>query len=284
MADNDGQDDINDMHGAEDNGTDEPPSKRSRSEGRRLECRVLIQSKCAGAIIGKGGTNISRLRSEYKATVTVPDCPGPERVLTVMADADTTCDVLLDIIPKINDDRDGDSELRMLVHQSQVGGIIGRAGFKIKELREQTGANIKVYSQCCPSSTERIVQVSGAPKVIIDCVQKIFDLLYDSPIKGVNHAYDPNNFDEMYANEYGGYGGDNFGGRGGGRMGGGGGGGGMGGGMRGGGGFRGGRFGDRGAGGGRFGGRGGMQGGFGGGRDMERRPGGMMRNQSGGFR
>jgi heterogeneous nuclear ribonucleoprotein K len=33
-------------------------------------------------------------------------------------------------------DDDFDCELRMLVHQSQAGCIIGRAGFKIKELRE----------------------------------------------------------------------------------------------------------------------------------------------------
>jgi predicted RNA-binding protein YlqC (UPF0109 family) len=29
-----------------------------------------------------------------------------------------------------------DCELRMIVHQSQAGCIIGRAGFKVKELRE----------------------------------------------------------------------------------------------------------------------------------------------------
>lgn len=31
---------------------------------------------------------------------------------------------------------DFDCEMRLLVHQSQAGCIIGRAGFKIKELRE----------------------------------------------------------------------------------------------------------------------------------------------------
>ena len=31
---------------------------------------------------------------------------------------------------------DFDCDIRMLVHQSQAGCIIGRAGFKIKELRE----------------------------------------------------------------------------------------------------------------------------------------------------
>lgn len=33
-----------------------------------------------------------------------------------------------------------DKDLKMLVHQSQAGAIIGRAGFKIKELREVSPA------------------------------------------------------------------------------------------------------------------------------------------------
>lgn len=32
----------------------------------------------------------------------------------------------------------------MIVHQSHAGALIGRAGTKIKELREATRANIKV--------------------------------------------------------------------------------------------------------------------------------------------
>ena len=39
-------------------------------------------------------------------------------------------------------DLDFDADIRMLVHQSQAGCIIGRAGFKIKELREVSDALI----------------------------------------------------------------------------------------------------------------------------------------------
>lgn len=35
-----------------------------------------------------------------------------------------------------NKRNDSESELRMIVHQSQAGCIIGRQGFKVKELRE----------------------------------------------------------------------------------------------------------------------------------------------------
>ena len=42
------------------------------------------------------------------------------------------------------EDDGGSRELRLLIHQSIVGGIIGKSGSKIKEIRENTGANIKV--------------------------------------------------------------------------------------------------------------------------------------------
>ena len=42
------------------------------------------------------------------------------------------------------EDDGGARELRLLIHQSIVGGIIGKSGSKIKEIRENTGAHIKV--------------------------------------------------------------------------------------------------------------------------------------------
>ncbi|XP_022186938.1 heterogeneous nuclear ribonucleoprotein K [Nilaparvata lugens] len=210
------------------------PQKRFRGNPNDIEVRLLIPSKVAGSIIGKGGKNISRLRSDYKATVTVPDCPGPERILTVSAsDVDTVLKVTNEIVPNLEDfspsGRGGkssdDVDLRMLVHQSQAGCIIGKAGGKVKELREKTGARIKIYTNCCPDSTDRVVQITGKGNTCVNCVREIIDLLKSAPVKGVENPYDPHNFDDLYPDEYGGYG--SAGGGMGGRGGGGGGGGGM---------------------------------------------------------
>ncbi|BFZ01643.1 hypothetical protein BsWGS_04683 [Bradybaena similaris] len=183
--------------------------KRRRGEGPRIELRILMQSKNAGAIIGKGGANINRLRNDYKASVTVPDSNGPERVLSIGAELGTVLDILLDVLPDMEDSRnrrnDTESELRIIVHQSQAGCIIGRQGFKVKELREKTGANIKVYSTCCPNSTDRVVAVSGKPKVVVGCIEEILELLQQAPPKGPINLYDPSYSDEFLAPDYGGY-------------------------------------------------------------------------------
>ncbi|KAI8737901.1 heterogeneous nuclear ribonucleoprotein K-like isoform X1 [Biomphalaria glabrata] len=183
--------------------------KRRRGEGPRIELRILMQSKNAGAIIGKGGANINRLRNDYKASVTVPDSNGPERVLSIGAELGTVLDMLLDILPEMEDSRnkrsDSESELRMIVHQSQAGCIIGRQGFKVKELREKTGANIKVYSTCCPNSTDRVVAITGKPKIVVGCIEEIIELLQQAPPKGPINPYDPSFSDEFLAPEYGGF-------------------------------------------------------------------------------
>lgn len=54
-----------------------------------------------------------------------------------------------------------DVDIRMLVHQSHAGAIIGKQGIKIKELRELTQAQIKVFQECAPQSTDRVVLISA---------------------------------------------------------------------------------------------------------------------------
>merc|ERR1719374_506438 len=174
-----------------------------------------MASKASGAIIGKSGANIKRLREAFKAGVTIPDCNGPERILTVTAELGTALEVLLDILPRTlegpagsvpADPSTADVEARLLIHQSQAGPVIGRSGSKIKDLREETKTNIKVFSQCCPGSSDRVVQISGKVEAVVDTIQRVLELGTESGIKGTVQPYDPFNFNEFGANEYGGFG------------------------------------------------------------------------------
>jgi len=234
----------------------------------KFEMRILVPSKMAGSVIGKGGKNIQKIRTEFEAQIRIPDAPGPERVMAVVAaNPEMAVNVLQGAIPYMYEiseesyeDKQTERELRLLIHQSIVGGIIGKGGQKIKEIRENCGANIKVFSNCAPQSSDRCVQVNGSVDKIVPALQMIFDVVSNTDIKGHENHYDPNNFDALYASDYGGYGGGmEDGGRSGGRGRGGG---------RGGGRGRGGGYGGYGGGdGGGYGGRGGGYGGgdFGGG-------------------
>uniref|UniRef100_A0A8C6WMC8 Heterogeneous nuclear ribonucleoprotein K n=1 Tax=Neogobius melanostomus TaxID=47308 RepID=A0A8C6WMC8_9GOBI len=182
--------------------------KRSRNSDEMVELRILLQSKNAGAVIGKGGKNIKALRTDYNASVSVPDSSGPERILSISADIETVGEILLKIIPTLEEYQqyngvDFDCELRLLIHQSLAGSIIGVKGAKIKELRENTKTSIKLFQECCPQSTDRVVLVGGKTERVVDCIKTILDLIAEAPIKGRAQPYDPNFYDETY--DYGGF-------------------------------------------------------------------------------
>ncbi|KFW09921.1 Heterogeneous nuclear ribonucleoprotein K, partial [Eurypyga helias] len=211
---------------------EEQAFKRSRNTDEMVELRILLQSKNAGAVIGKGGKNIKALRTDYNASVSVPDSSGPERILSISADTETIGEILKKIIPTLEEvfcfffklffpqliffffpvcalqyqhykGNDFDCELRLLIHQSLAGGIIGVKGAKIKELRENTQTTIKLFQECCPHSTDRVVLIGGKPDRVVECIKIILDLISESPIKGRAQPYDPNFYDETY--DYGGF-------------------------------------------------------------------------------
>ena len=52
-----------------------------------------------------------------------------------------------------------DFKIRLLVHQSQAGCIIGKGGYKIKELREVADSLLLVISNACIF-----------PSLLLDCI------------------------------------------------------------------------------------------------------------------
>uniref|UniRef100_A0A1A9VGB2 K Homology domain-containing protein n=1 Tax=Glossina austeni TaxID=7395 RepID=A0A1A9VGB2_GLOAU len=81
------------------------PDKRNRRNDDQV--RVLIPSNIAGAIIGKGGQHIQKMRTQ----------------------------------------RDDEYDVRLLIHQSLAGCIIGKGGQKIKEIRDVSNPFIMTDSE-----------------------------------------------------------------------------------------------------------------------------------------
>lgn len=179
------------------NGNNPPKKARGGGVDGGVEMRLLIPARSAGGIIGKRGANIQDMREQFKAQIQIPDSDTAERVLRVFANIQSCGEIILRVIPCINEERRGDEEfeatIRLLVHQSNAGTIIGMKGFKIKELREKTGAIIKVHQEYCPNSTDRVCQISGKPEVVSECLKLILDLIEKAPPKGPVIKYDPGN-------------------------------------------------------------------------------------------
>ncbi|KAI4467499.1 kh domain containing rna binding protein [Holotrichia oblita] len=228
------------------------PQKKTRRGDEEL--RLLIPSKVAGSIIGKGGQNITKLRSQYKASITVPDCPGPERMLTLSSDLESICSIVNDVVPNLeerhsvlsyppififllyfperlenkwrrirpeNDDTPEPSGMRHRQRRKQdQGDQRSNINFIIIAFLQKTGARIKIFSNWAPQSTDRIIQIVGEPAKCIDTIREVITLIKTNPIKGPVSPYDPHNYDDYYAEEYGGYGNSGSDRRGGGQRGG----------------------------------------------------------------
>ncbi|KAI3386363.1 hypothetical protein SNEBB_005996 [Seison nebaliae] len=187
--------------------------KRARSKDDTL-LRLLVPSRHAGALIGKGGTNIKRLRSDNNVGVNVPDCKGPERLLTIEGALDDTLKCLgdayvllsereLDIVGKKEEEIDHD--VRFLLHASQAGCVIGKRGDKIKNLRKSYKIDLRCYAECCPASTDRVVRLQGKLDEIKKCIGEIMESCRLAPPRGPITNYDPFNYNEDFAHLYGGW-------------------------------------------------------------------------------
>jgi len=190
-------------HESPSGGKDRPPK-----DANDIEVRLLIPSKTAGSIIGKGGSIISRIRSEYPAHINIPDCPGPERIVTVSGPQTAVIKVVEEIIIALDESAmvKGEADIRLLTHMSTAGAIIGKGGAKIKDLREMCGGIVKVFSNSCPQSTDRVIQVMGELQRVVQTVTNVIESLQTSIMKGADHPYNPFNCEELFAHEYGGWG------------------------------------------------------------------------------
>lgn len=138
---------------------------------REIQLRLLVRRREAGALIGKRGSNIKRLRDSFPASLfSIPDTGnGPERVVCLMTDEQSLVAILSDItgllLQKLVQIRSFDLttttatsttnnnnnnnphhnnpakhnieqiELKLLIHSSHAGTLIGLAGQTIKRLR-----------------------------------------------------------------------------------------------------------------------------------------------------
>ncbi|KAL4701456.1 hypothetical protein H8959_015460 [Pygathrix nigripes] len=183
---------------------EEQAFKRSRNTAEMVELHILLQSKNAGAVIGKGGKNIKALRTEYSANVSVPDSSGPKRILSISADIETIGEILKKIILTLEEGLQLPSPIAtsQLLLESDAVECLNyqhyKGSAKIKELRENTQTTIKLFQECCPYSTDRVVLIGGKSNRVVECVKIILDLISESPIKGCAQPYGPNFYNETY--------------------------------------------------------------------------------------
>ncbi|NWI18147.1 PCBP4 protein, partial [Crypturellus soui] len=162
-----------------------------------LTLRMLMHGKGAGNSRSIPAMGACR-HPQSSARITISEGSCPERITTITGSTDAVFRAVSMIAFKLEEDLgDGGAPgrapvtLRLVIPASQCGSLIGKAGAKIREIRESTGAQVQVAGDLLPNSTERAVTVSGGPDTIVQCVRQICAVILESPPKGATIPYHP---------------------------------------------------------------------------------------------
>ena len=188
-----------------------PPSTTGTAKSpNAVEARILLDNIHVGGIIGKSGSNIKRVRDDSGAAVSILKSDSTSRsiehrVMTIKGLHQQVCRAISDVAVLIYDsiqrtkddtlvdtdtinttsldDPDIITSIKLLVHKSSIGAIIGKSGQTIKDTQESTQCRIKISNDVLPGSTEKSITLSGKLQSIYSAADIILQQLKSSPLK-----------------------------------------------------------------------------------------------------
>eukprot|EP00889_Picochlorum_renovo_P006605 jgi/Picre1/33635/NNA_001115.t1 len=133
--------------------------------------RLLVPADRAGNIIGRGGDHIQRIRHETGARIKVYGSADDveDRLICVYSSEDANSnycaaqDALVRCAISLNSD-EGSSRnhvVRLLAPQVSIGAVLGRKGATVMQLRQETGASIRVLAVEAPLAAAAAVAIGG---------------------------------------------------------------------------------------------------------------------------
>lgn len=191
------------------------PAKRAAlASPSDIVYRLLVPSGKIGRVIGKQGARIRELREASGAQIKITDplSKGEDRVIMISSKEGETGDLysaaehmLIRVASLVVDEHDessivapigpplqpqGASNLtRLVIGRSQAGCLIGKEGSIIKEIREKSGASVRVMPpeqmpfSSSISDSDRLVQISGELSQVLEALKLIAKKLRENPPK-----------------------------------------------------------------------------------------------------
>lgn len=183
-----------------------PPNKRHAPDERpEAVLRLLVPVRRVGSVIGKGGAIVKQIRENTGTRVRVVEpMPGSDdRVIVISGLEDPQLefhgiqDALLQCHLKSVANEEGTVHTgqgsppgfaaRMLVCHTQAGCIIGKAGSVIKELKEATGAYLKVLPPDelppCALANDRVIHMTGSVDALQHALRLVSKQIRENPPK-----------------------------------------------------------------------------------------------------
>eukprot|EP00887_Chlorella_sp_A99_P004311 scaffold15.g4311.t1 len=170
-----------------------------RSAPIEVTFKLLAPEARAGVLVAHGGEVVRRIRAETDARLRLfePHAGSPdERVVAITSMEDATSpycaaqDALIRCVLALAGEEAASSmqRVRLLTSQASVGMVLGKRGATVTQLRQETGAAIKVLAldtPCYPDSmpSDEIIQVEGGIHTCIAALRGVATLLRGWHIK-----------------------------------------------------------------------------------------------------
>ncbi|XP_068650734.1 flowering locus K homology domain-like isoform X1 [Aristolochia californica] len=210
-SDSDNHENLNDTAPPPDDcrSSDDAPASKRRGKSHDVLFRIVVPSRQIGRVIGKGGSQIRRIREETRAAIKIADAVArhEERVIiissrddaSVISDAESALYHIAEVIlqgdegltTSVGPGHAASSTIKLLIAGSQAGCLIGVSGQTIENIRSSSGATVMILAQnqlpSCASAHEsdRLVQVSGSIQEVLKALEKIANQLRGNPPKKV---------------------------------------------------------------------------------------------------
>lgn len=96
--------------------------------------------------------------------------------------------------------------LKLLLHNEDVGSLLGPAGERVSKIRKDSGVDIRLYTVICPFSDERVLRLHGESEAVVKAIISILSTIekHQDALPRRRHPYDPANYSEERAGVWGG--------------------------------------------------------------------------------
>jgi len=176
----------------------ENDKKRYNRGPQNVNVKLLVPTISAGAIMGKGGENITKLKQELEIGIKISKLndfyPGTQdRVCLISGkDVSSVMQALNFVLDKIytSDQKSQENEhkVKFVIANSTAGMIIGKEGADIKQLKDDSGCSFLAISKKDMSSVpyERFLTIVGDQQEIEHVLQVVLEKIESDPHHGQN--------------------------------------------------------------------------------------------------
>ncbi|CAD7704216.1 unnamed protein product [Ostreobium quekettii] len=156
-------------------------------EDVELKAEINVKREMVGAIIGRGGSTVTRIRSNSGAHVHIREASMGENEQTVELRGNRrqvrlAADEVKDVLMKEDEEYGRDNgdianaSIVACIPPEMVGCLIGKGGQNVKNIRATTGAQVRVDS-LQEGENVQAVNIYGSIDQVVDAFQKVSEIL-----------------------------------------------------------------------------------------------------------